>query len=181
MKVTVPADVSTWQHTLTEWQREHLVVAARGQTRSGEGSHHRLVIVREEYGFDVIGVRRVACFDSHGAPVEDAWAISWVQEVHPTSVNHGDWKHRYDTPRLHPRPYDGMGEGRWGMKLRRRNRRFRRNEARRHARQQRDMRAELARLEAELAEWVGSPYTYPNYDKIAELQSLLQEETTTHG
>lgn len=176
MKVAIPDDVASWQGELTEWQRDALVRAARG-TYSADRGHDRLIVVRTNYGFDILGVRRVSCFDSTGAELTDAWALEWVDEVHPAAINHGDWERKYGRPRpRRRRAYDGMGEGHWGMKLRRRQRRYLKRARQKHARQQAWIRSELERTHRELAEWVGSPYTYPEYERIAELQSLLDEE-----
>jgi hypothetical protein len=172
MRVTWPdVDFQAWQPTLTDWQREALGEVGRGTFNQYNG-HHRMQVVVTNYGFDVLGLTRVSAFHSDGTPVEDAWRLDWVCEVHPDQINHGDWERKYTQPPKRKREY----RGEITMQQRRRDARWRKRQRRREARQREEMQAELDRLTAELQEWVGSPLSFPHYDRIGQLQEALSAD-----
>lgn len=187
MKVTWPdVDFQAWQQTLTDWQLKALVEVGRGYFNDYEG-HDRMQVVQTDYGFDVLGLHRVTAFTSDGAPVEDAWQLGWVCEVHPSSINHGDWEGKYKSGRrrgLHGLPRRGRERHDRERSLDRHSRtqaRWMRRRKRREQRIRAWQETELARLQRELQEWVGSPLSFPEYDRIAELQSELGQEQERDG
>lgn len=155
MKVELPSDPDrAWRSTLTPWQRTHLADAARGTYGWWHG-HGRLAVVIVEGGFDIVGMKKMAVVDSHGTPIPDAWTVAWVDEVHAdrTSCDSVSARQRYGAPpisrhhrRLQPDykiAYDGRS---WRRKLARDRRRIKRYNKR------------CVKL---MAEWIGSPLTYP--------------------
>lgn len=180
MRVALPADISEWQSELTVWQREALVGAARGFFNDFY-DHDRMQVIRTHYGFDIVGLERVTAFHSDGSPVEDAWRLTWVCEVHPDHIGHGDFEGKYRAGRIarrHGRPESGRyrrGSERTASTYDRREARRRRRAKRRQAKQGAAMRAELDRLRQELADWIGHPTSFPGYDRIYKLQEVLSD------
>lgn len=154
MKVVLPPDPDgSWRATLSEYQRENLARAARGRYADYR-EHHRLTVIRTDYGLDIVGLRREGCIDSAGAPIPDAWVIQWVDECYPECVH-------IDTLE---------GRKKYGLQLRRYKKNYDRPTRRAGARRRRRLRRYNERCAARMAEWIGSPHTYPGpFPKSEEL------------
>lgn len=174
MKVVLPEDPDgSWRASLTGWQPEKLREVARGRYNDWR-EHHRMAVVRTDFGFDVLGLKRMAVIDSEGNPVPDAWVLVWVDSVYPEQIHCGISGARYGaTP---PTPYRQPSERyhnrvRWGW-------RFARTIARRARRERRRLRLKAERdaaytraYEEGLARHIAdgfSPLTYIHDDEDAE-------------